>query len=147
MMRPGFPPRYSFHARSCAIQAYYRESKGVALRYRRNVAAVIPRKEYDSLQVRFTKALRTLAHKGLIIFGDVGGKRWTVEGREHEANRHGQELALIMGVRGKMLQAHVCCRRYRVVYCLTKAGVQVAEQLAFRWQAHDLEIPALDSIT
>lgn len=147
MMRPDFPPRYSFHARSCAIQAYYREAHGMTLRNKRNVAAVVPPKEYASLQVRFTKALRTLSQKGLVMTSEFGRRRWVAEGREDLANKRGQELAQMMRVTSKLLQAHVCCRRYRVVYCLTRNGEELAKQLAYGWPARESISLTVDSIT
>jgi len=133
MVRPSYAsylPAYSVHARSCALQTYYREVNAISGRNRRNVARVLRPREYNSLQVTFTKALQRLEQKGLVQVARGGGRMWSAE-KQLFFGSGGEELAYFMGIRMKPLQPHVCCRHYPVIYRLTKRGVSMAEELAF----------------
>jgi hypothetical protein len=121
---------YQMHARSCALQAYYRENHGLSLRQKRNVRQVIPLPEYKSLQVRFTKAMQRLASKGYIETYRVRSARWYADrGRGPEPADWRDGRLYIDGVKVIPLYTHVCCRRYRVVYRLTKEGLGKAYAL------------------
>lgn len=141
MVRPSFVPTYSVHARSCALQTYYREKHGIQDRNRRNVAAVVPTREYNSLQVAFTKALQRLEKKGLVETARGGGQSWSAE-KQLGAGKQGQDLGYILGISTRMLQAHVCCRRYTTVYGLTRKGSARAYHLAWGWKDEDADLEA-----
>lgn len=146
MVRPGYSPLYpgyELHARSCALQSYYREAYGLSGRQTRNVRQLVPQREYNSLQVRFTKAMKRLEAKGLIEIFRVRRSRWFADrGRGPEpADLRADRLYLgklrvgreyEAGVQARLLQSHKCCSRYSTVYRLSRSGSVRAHEIARR---------------
>ena len=135
MVRPGqsFYPAYELHARSCALQVYYREIHSLTRRQRRNVRQVIPRREYNSLQVRFTRAMQRLVSKGYIEKYRVRPARWFGDrGRGPEPAELKSRRLYIEEEEVRPLITHHCCSRYGTVYRLTTAGREKAYEVAYR---------------
>ena len=131
-------PGYEFHSRSCALQTYFREAQGMGLRRTRNVRQLIPPREYNSLQVRFTRAMQSVESKGYIETYIVAPSRLFVDrGRGPEAAEE-VDGKLVVGdyditddERARIVLTHVCCSRNRKIYRLTGAGRSKA--LSMRW--------------
>lgn len=147
MVRPRYSPLYpgyALHARSCALQSYYREAHGLPGRQTRNVKQlVIDKREYNSLQVRFTKAMQRLETKGLIETFRVRRSRYFADRGRGPEPAEVRSKRLYVGefevgrrYKGKVVAepivSHKCCNRYRTVYWLTSAGREKAREIVRR---------------
>ena len=128
---------YRLHARSCALQAYYREAQGLSGRQTKIVRKTISSSaQYKSLQVRFTRAMQRLVAKGLIEIHRVQPSRWLGDrGRGPEPAELRSDGFYVGTDEVNRLHTHVCCRRHRVLYQLTREGREIAHtKRVWRWK-------------